>query len=199
MVFALAATAGVGCAGGNSLPNLHVVDAGVLLRGGQPDARGLATLRDRYGVRTVINLNDSTTDDELVTSVALGLDYLPLPINTSRLPRERLLAFLKAVEDAKAAGRVPVFVHCQFGQDRTGASVGVYRVVADGWTAERAVAEKNQYQDWLHRLFLPQVSRRIEQAAEERQAWQDDLDALPPTPFVRPPVAATRLTSRPAA
>ena len=183
--------AGLGCGGGQHLPNLHVVDEGVLIRGGQPDAVGLATLRDRYGVGTVVNLNDKTTDDELVATVALGMDYLPLPIKTADLPREKLLVFLRAVEEARDGGRGPVFVHCQFGQDRTGAAVGAYRVIENGWSAERAVAEKNQYQDWIHRLFLPQVSRRIRQAAENRDEWRGAIPKLPPTPLVRPRVVPT--------
>ena len=185
--------AACGC-GGQHLPNFHVVDDGILLRGGQPDAVGLATLRDRYGVGTVVNLNDKTTNDELVATVALGMDYLPLPIKTSDLPPEKLLVFLRTVEDARDAGRGPVFVHCQFGQDRTGAAVGVYRVLENGWTAERATAEKNEYQQWFHRLFLPQVSRRIRQAGRRRDEWREAVGKLPPPPLVRP-----RAATRPAA
>ena len=91
ILFCLAPLAG-GC-GGQHLPNLHVVEQDVLIRGGQPDAVGLAALRDRYGVGTVVNLNDKTTDEELVATVALGMDYLPLPIKTADLPEEKLLVF----------------------------------------------------------------------------------------------------------
>ena len=190
ILFCLAPLAG-GC-GGQHLPNLHVVEQDVLIRGGQPDAVGLAALRDRYGVGTVVNLNDKTTDEELVATVALGMDYLPLPIKTADLPEEKLLVFLRTVEDARDGGRGPVFVHCQFGQDRTGAAVGVYRVLENGWSAERAIAEKNAYQQWFHRLFLPQVSRRIRQAGEHRDEWREAIGNLPPPPLVRPRAATTR-------
>jgi protein-tyrosine phosphatase len=35
----------------------------------------------------------------------------------------------------------PVFVHCEKGEDRTGALVAIYRIVKQGWTPERAYAE----------------------------------------------------------
>jgi tyrosine-protein phosphatase SIW14 len=38
-----------------------------------------------------------------------------------------------------------VYVHCQGGRHRTGAMTAVYRMTQDGWTADRAYQEMNQY------------------------------------------------------
>jgi protein tyrosine/serine phosphatase len=50
--------------------------------------------------------------------------------------------FLELVNDP---GNQPVFVHCKGGRHRTGVMTAVYRMTADGWTADKAYQEMKQY------------------------------------------------------
>ena len=54
---------------------------------------------------------------------------------------EIIEAFLKIVSDKKNA---PVFVHCQYGADRTGTMCAIYRIVILGWPKEEAIREMKE-------------------------------------------------------
>ena len=185
LLFALAlATAGCAREPGR-IPNLHVVEPGTLLRGGQADAEGLRRLRDEYGVRTIVNLNDRTTEWERAAAASLGMDYIGLPMSVMELDRGQLLTFLRAVEDARARGRAPVYVHCQYGQDRTGVAVGVYRIVEQGWCADHAAAELDRYQHWTHGVLFPHLDDRLRETESRRNRWRAFRAILPPAPVER--------------
>ena len=52
--------------------------------------------------------------------------------------RSDVVTFLKA---ATNTNNLPMFVHCQYGADRTGLMCAMYRVVVCDWTKEAAIAE----------------------------------------------------------
>ena len=41
----------------------------------------------------------------------------------------------------RGPGEEKIFVHCRFGDDRTGVLVATYRMVMDKWSAEQAIQE----------------------------------------------------------
>src|SRR5262249_45716480 len=51
---------------------------------------------------------------------------------------DRVFEALKIMADPQNR---PLLIHCQQGADRTGAMVALYRVVVQGWPAEKAVEE----------------------------------------------------------
>jgi protein tyrosine phosphatase (PTP) superfamily phosphohydrolase (DUF442 family) len=110
-----------------------------LYRGGQPDEGGFRYLRD-LGIRTVVSLRNDTAERKTVE--ALGMRFVHIPVTFRPLggsmPREAVARFLEVV-DEPAHG--PVFVHCKRGADRTGAFVGLYRMVRQGWGLDRAYDE----------------------------------------------------------
>ena len=110
-----------------------------LYRGGQPDEDGFRYLRD-LGIRTVVSLRNDAAEREMVE--ALGMRFMHIPVTFRPLggtmPREAVARFLEIV-DEPANG--PVFVHCKRGADRTGAFVGLYRIVRQGWGLDRAYDE----------------------------------------------------------
>lgn len=57
---------------------------------------------------------------------------------TTRPTEVQIKTFLDLAADPDAQ---PVFVHCQQGEDRTGAMVAIYRIARQGWTPEHAYAE----------------------------------------------------------
>lgn len=174
------------CAGPD-LPNLQTVEPGLLLRAGQPSALGLAHLRDRHGVRTVVNLSPATADQELAAALALGLDYVPLPTRTYAIERDHLVAVLAAIRQAEAEGRAPVLVHCRTGQDRTGTAVALFRTLEQGWEAEAATAEMERYRHWTHEALFPHLPGVVHEAEDFEAVWREAVARTGHVPVVRPP------------
>jgi protein tyrosine phosphatase (PTP) superfamily phosphohydrolase (DUF442 family) len=110
-----------------------------LFRGGQPDRDGLMYLSS-LGVRTVVSLRNDASERALVESLGMTFVHIPVTFRPmgGEIPRDAVNRFL-AIVDNPASG--PVFVHCQRGADRTGAFVGLYRMVRQGWTVEAAYDE----------------------------------------------------------
>lgn len=119
------------------LPNLHKVSDD-LYRGAQPTAEGIEQL-EALGVKTIINLRSSDTDRSLLT--APGIAYERIPMTAWRAHDEDVVRFLQIVSDES---RLPAFVHCRRGADRTGMMVAIYRVAVQGWDKEQAIAEMTQ-------------------------------------------------------
>ncbi len=125
------------------LPKLHRINE-KLYRGAQPRDGGLLRLRE-LGVKTVINLRGSNdeTRSEAQQAQSLGLNYFNVPIGRIGRPTDtkvqRVLAILNAAENQ------PVFVHCNYGRDRTGLIIAVYRLANEGWSAEEAQREANRH------------------------------------------------------
>jgi protein tyrosine/serine phosphatase len=119
------------------LPNLHQVTP-LLYRGAQPTAGGMQQLK-AMGIKTVINLRSFNSDrEELGTT---GLAYEHIPMKAWHPEQEDIIRFLR-ITTGKT--RLPVFVHCQHGADRTGLMCAIYRVVIQGWTKEEAIQEMTQ-------------------------------------------------------
>lgn len=125
------------------LPNFHRVN-NHLYRGAQPQRGGLKKLSET-GIRTIVNLrsDDEHAEAEEQEARSLGLHYVNIPMGRAGRPTseqvERVLSIIEAPESQ------PVFVHCQRGADRTGTIIAIYRIVHDGWTAERALDEAEHY------------------------------------------------------
>ena len=140
------------------LPNFGAVSEG-LYRGAQPTAEGFQILEAR-GIRTVISLRDWHDDAPLLAGTQLK--YVHLPCSPLGVREADVIAFLKVV---KAPENQPVFVHCEFGADRTGMMVGAYRVVMLGWSNEAAAKELASY--GFHEVFGP-IRRYVEKMEGER-------------------------------
>lgn len=134
-----------------AIPNVLVVAPGIL-RGGQPDANGLARLK-AAGVRTIINLRNEEVlvRQEASQARALGINFVNIPMDVFNSPSEDAIRqFLKVVDNA---GNQPVFVHCLHGQDRTGTMIGIYRIEKLGWSGDQA------YREMVSAGFRPGFSR----------------------------------------
>jgi hypothetical protein len=126
------------------LENLAEVAPGIY-RGAQPKGEAYRTLKEKLGVKTVINLRSLT--DERKEVLAAGLEPVEVPlvadVRGSRPPsREDVAKFLDVLTDPK---RRPVYFHCAFGRDRTGTLCAVYRMEVEGWTNEQAIAEMEEF------------------------------------------------------
>ncbi len=122
--------------------NFHRVDEHVL-RGAQPGVEGIRALA-AIGVKTVIDLRaaNERENKEAVESAALGIKYLNVPMNGFHAPGDdQVTRVLQTLDDSTAW---PVFVHCKYGEDRTGTVIACYRVKHDGWDNRKALAEAKQ-------------------------------------------------------
>ncbi|MBI4916559.1 MAG: tyrosine-protein phosphatase [Acidobacteria bacterium] len=125
------------------VPNLGRVSP-TLLRGGQPTDEGMRALA-ALDVTVVVDLRDDAGQfaAERALAEGLGMRAVHLPLHGWRTPRreqvEEFLAILCANRDRT------VFVHCRRGAERTGVMLAAYRLAADGWSAEHALAEMKAY------------------------------------------------------
>jgi uncharacterized protein (TIGR01244 family) len=109
-----------------------------LLTAGQPSEAQLADA-ERRGVQVVINLalHDDprySLADEAGCVRGLGMEYVHIPVQFNAPTAENLQAFIAAMNAHQ--GKV-ILVHCAANY-RVTAFVGLYRVLCEGWTAEKA-------------------------------------------------------------
>jgi tyrosine-protein phosphatase SIW14 len=115
-----------------------------LLRGAQPSNRGLAELK-KLGVTTVVNLRGwgREVKSERKQAESLGLRYLNIPVGGWSPPTNgqvaQFLALLRSSPGQK------IFVHCKYGEDRTGVMMAAYRIAENHWTAEQAIQEMDSF------------------------------------------------------
>jgi protein tyrosine/serine phosphatase len=135
------------------LSNLHKVSDD-LYRGAQPTAEGFKSLKE-MGIKTVVNLRSFHSDTDEMEGLAF--DYVDIPVKAWHAEDEDVVRFLKIVTDKTKA---PVFVHCEYGADRTGMMVAIYRIAVQGWSKEDAMKEMTEggfgwhplWQNLLHHI-----------------------------------------------
>lgn len=123
-----------------------------IFRGARPEEAGLRALTGMK-IKTIINLDDDryANGQEKRIAASLGLRYIERPMSGFFAPTDRQVD--EILSQVNNPDNYPVFVHCRFGQDRTGLIFGLYRVLLQNWTPEKAYNEMLQYN--FHReLFL---------------------------------------------
>ena len=134
---------------------IHQVAPG-FYRGSQPDFPALQELK-AIGIRTVISLNDIAEEvmEEEKDAESLGLTFYNFPINPCvPVNKEEIDMVLSLLGDSS---KYPLYIHCEYGQDRTGLLVGLFRVLRDGWTPEDAYREMLIHNFHPQEIFLEQA------------------------------------------
>lgn len=124
-----------------------------LYRGSQPNAAGYQELQ-RLGVSIVVDLRSTASAEaaEERTVESLGMRHVAIPSSGFFGPSDDQVAtFLKLLRDNPAKR---VFVHCYFGDDRTGVMVAAYRIAEQHWTADQAYNEMRFFHFHQHLIFL---------------------------------------------
>src|SRR6202047_3476619 len=112
----------------------------VLFRGAQPSAQGLAELK-KLGITTIVDLrgNRGPVAFERRQAETLGMRFIDIPVLGWSTPsNEQVAQFLKLFKDDP---QQKIFVHCYYGEDRSGVMVAAYRIAQQNWTADQAIAE----------------------------------------------------------
>ncbi len=157
------------------LPNLFKVTDD-LYRGAQPTAEGFEELK-AMGIKTVVNLRGRGDNDPVADTP--GLDYEHIAVEPfSSLDADEVARFLRIVRDK---ARTPVFVHCHYGADRTGALVAAYRIAVQDWTKDEALREMTRggfgyHEAWKNLLIF---IRRMDVEALRQKAGLPAPDAAP--------------------
>ena len=133
------------------LPNLYKMNDR-LYRGAQPEPDGIKEL-EKLGVKTIIGLRPNHSDKEILGNAQIACEAIPMQVWDMK--EEDAVRFLQLATDKN---RQPVFVHCQYGADRTGAMCAAYRVVVDGWTKQQAIDEMTQGDFGFHSFWTNLVT-----------------------------------------
>ena len=113
-----------------------------LYRGAQPTVNGIVYLK-ALGVRSIVNLRlkNDIMPGEQIAAEELGMTFTNLPLNGVSAPTaaqmDQLLSIIEYLPE-------PVFIHCQYGCDRTGCVIACYRI-RSGWSNEQALQEAKSY------------------------------------------------------
>jgi tyrosine-protein phosphatase SIW14 len=117
----------------DALHNLYRLNPDVY-RSEQPTRRGFEEI-SKMGIRTIVNLRSEHSDASLVEGLDLRL--VEIPMEAAHFGEDEIARALGAIRAAEK----PVLVHCQYGADRTGVVMAMYRIVFEGWSKEEALAE----------------------------------------------------------
>jgi tyrosine-protein phosphatase SIW14 len=114
-----------------------------LYRGAQPTSAAFSELK-KLGVTTIVDLrreHDNEIAAERQTVEAQGLRFVTIPVGGFSAPsNEQVIEFLSIFRDHP---QETVFVHCHYGEDRTGVFIASYRMLFEHWSATQAVNEMN--------------------------------------------------------
>ena len=122
------------------LPNMGRVNDS-LYRGAQPHNEGMQELK-KLGITTIVDLRGEAPerrDLEGQQAEALGIHFVSIPVSGWDAPTNEQVAQFLALFRNNPKERV--FVHCRFGDDRTGVFVATYRMAYQGWPAQQAMNE----------------------------------------------------------
>ena len=129
-----------------------------LYRGAQPRGEGYDELK-KLGISIVVDLrnskpvkSDGGETREQVKVKAAGMRYVEIPTSAFFGPTEfQVATFLQLLHDNPSQ---KVFVHCYFGDDRTGTMVATYRIAMDHWTSDEAYNEMRAYHFHKHLILM---------------------------------------------
>jgi protein tyrosine/serine phosphatase len=142
------------------IPNFGKVSAH-LFRGAQPGVAGIEKLKS-LGVGLIINLRmpEEEWKEEATEAWANGIAYTNVPMQSSGRPAEEQV---KTVLRLIQTSRVPVFLHCHRGRDRTGTVVACYRIENNHWSSKDALREAKvfnmSWRRWGMRQFVKAFGR----------------------------------------
>jgi protein tyrosine phosphatase (PTP) superfamily phosphohydrolase (DUF442 family) len=134
------------------IPNAGKV-SDALYRGAQPRGDGYRELR-RLGVSMVVDLRSTASEQaaEQHAVESLGMQHVGIPTNGFFPPSDSQVAtFLKLFRDNPGQ---KIFVHCYFGDDRTGVMVASYRMAEQHWTADQAYNEMRAFHFHRHLILM---------------------------------------------
>lgn len=147
-----------------------------LYRGGQPSRVGLEALA-KMGVNIVVDARLTGSGNERKDVEKAGMQYVAIPWHCL-FPKDDVFArFLALLRDNPGK---KIFVHCRYGDDRTGMMIAAYRMSVEGWTADEASQEMNQFgfHHVVCRSLVP-YEKHFPERLKQNPAFQAPANAQP--------------------
>ena len=152
----------------------------VLYRGAQPKEIGFSELK-LLGISTIVDLRGEDRDKiawERKHAESLGMRFVHIPVSGWSPPTDEQVAEFLLLFHSEPGQKV--FVHCHFGDDRTGVFVATYRMALEKWSSEEAM--KEMYFFGFNGLWHPSMKAYI-------RAFPERLTSSPALAPLRNPVA----------
>lgn len=148
------------------LPGVH--NAGKiddsLFRGAQPQSEGIKQLKN-LGITTIVDLRGEGRDQiesERKQAESLGMHFVSIPVSGWSPPtNDQVAQFLSLFKNRNEK----IFVHCRFGDDRTGVFVATYRMATNHWAPDQAM--KEMYFFGFNGLWHPSMKSYIRDFPEK--------------------------------
>lgn len=155
--------------------HLHEVTP-ALYRSEQLDQDDTALLQ-ALNIRTIINLRYFNRDDDHRHFGHTDIRIINIPLLTWNIEAEEMAQVLYTIEQSEKYGNV--LVHCYHGEDRTGLTIGLYRILYQNWSATDAEAEMRRYgynRIWrnIPRFYKPKKIAAVRRALEALRRSSDE-------------------------
>ena len=151
----------------SGVPNMGKI-SGHLYRGAQPDISSLAELK-KLGITTIVDLRSEsfhTRDLERARAESLGLHFVSIPVAGFANPTSAQLAqFFSLLRQTPPEN---IFIHCRYGEDRTGVFIAAYRMAFEKWSADQALSEMNAF--GFHHTWHPSMITFVRQFPDRMQS-----------------------------
>jgi tyrosine-protein phosphatase SIW14 len=140
------------------VPNAGKVND-LLYRGAQPRPAGYEQLK-HLGVTMVVDLrNTGPKSPERQAVEAQGMRYVSIATSAYFGPTDHQVAtFLQLLRDNP---KEKTFVHCYFGDDRTGVMIAAYRIAEEHWSADQAYNEMRFFHFHTYLLLMAHYIKRF--------------------------------------
>ncbi len=132
-----------------------------LYRGAQPQTGGLEQLK-ALGITTIVDLRSeesATRRREQKQAESLGMHFVSIPVSGFSPPTSNQVALFLSLLAGET--KETVFVHCHYGDDRTGVFVAAYRMGIEKWPVGQALDEMNYF--GFHRFWHPSMTSFVRQ------------------------------------
>jgi hypothetical protein len=156
-----------------------------LYRGAQPTPEGFAGLH-KLGIDIVVDFRDEPAEIKLEKKSveSQGMRFVSVPWRGDALPtNDQLVTFFKLLHDNPDK---KIFIHCEYGKDRTGVMAALYRIAVEHWSADQSISEMREFHYKSDRL--PHLARYVRAFPALLDANTSLAKVIPAPPISAPPV-----------
>jgi protein tyrosine/serine phosphatase len=120
------------------MKNFHQVKTN-LFRGGKPSLSDIVALKKKFNIKKIISLDEQAGEFIKPLCKKLDIEQIIIPLNCH--DKNSVKYLLKHNIYNLIDEKVPTFVHCLHGKDRTGLFIGLVRCLLDKWNCKKAIKE----------------------------------------------------------